>query len=129
MTPEQRALFKQAVFRFEPLPADWPAEFAIITAYDPDGRSAPPEVNRAADESLEAELRAAGHRLHRITGGSADGVHLEPGWGVTVGLPGAVEFGRRYRQVAVFYVRAGALTLVDCEDGASEDFGRLFGLV
>jgi hypothetical protein len=129
MDPQQRDLFKQAVFRGEPLPADWPAEFAIITAYDPDGRSAPPEVNRAADESLEAELRAAGHRLHRITGGSADGVHLEPGWGVTVGLPGAVEFGRRYRQVAVFYVRAGALTLVDCEDGASEDFGRLFGLV
>jgi hypothetical protein len=129
MDPQQRDLFKQAVFRGEPLPADWPADFAIITAYDPEGRAASPAANIAADAMLKAELQAAGFRLHRLTGGSADGVHLEPGWGVTVGLPGAVEFGRRYRQVAVFYVRAGALTLVDCEDGASEDLGRLFGLV
>ena len=126
MTPEQRAQFSQAVFRFEPLPADWPADFAIITAYDSDGRPATPEANLTADAELEAELRSAGYRLHRITGGSADGVHLEPGWGVPIGLPGAVEFGRRYRQVAVFAVRAGRLALVDCEDGSAEDLGRDF---
>ena len=129
MNPYQRRLFAQAVFRGEPLPADWPADFAIITAYDPEGSPASPADNAVADAGLEAELRAAGFRLHRLSGGSADGVHLEPGWGVPIGLPGAVEFGRRYRQVAVFYVRAGALTLVDCEDGSSEDLGRPFGLV
>ena len=129
MNPSLRRLFAQAVFRGEPLPADWPADFAIITAYDPEGRAASPADNIAADAMLRAELQAAGFRLHRLTGGSADGVHLEPGWGVAVGLPGAVEFGRRYRQVAVFYIRAGALTLVDCEDGSSEDLGRPFGLV
>jgi hypothetical protein len=129
MTPAQREQFKQAVFRCEPLPADWPADFAIITGYDPDGLPTSPELNLAADAALEADLRAAGYRLHRITGGSADGVHLEPGWGVPIGLPGAVEFGRRYGQVAVFAVRAGALSLVDCEDGSSEDLGRPFGLV
>jgi len=126
MTPEQRAQFSQAVFRCEPLSADWPADFAIITAYDPDGLPTTAEQNLAADFALEAELRAAGYRLHRITGGSADGVHLEPGWGVPIGLPGAVEFGRRYRQVAVFAVRAGRLALVDCEDGSAEDLGRDF---
>jgi len=31
--------------------------------------------------------------------------------------------------VAIFYVRAGALSLVDCEDRSSEDLGRPFGLV
>jgi hypothetical protein len=129
MTPEQRAQFKQAVFRCAPLPADWPADFAVITAYDPDGLPTTGDLNLAADESLEAELRAAGHRLHRITGGSADGVHLEPGWGVSIGLPGAVEYGRRYRQLAVFYVRGGGVCLVDCADGSSEDLGRPFGLV
>ena len=129
MDPSLRDLFKQAVFRGKPLPADWPADFAIITAYDPEGRTASPADNVTADARLEAELRAAGFRLHRISGGSADGAHLEPGWGVPIGVPGAVEFGRRYRQVAVFYVRAGALTLVDCEDGSSEDLGRPFGLV
>jgi hypothetical protein len=129
MDPQQRDLFKQAVFRGEPLPADWPADFAVVTAYDPEGRSALPADNVAADAMLKAELQTAGFRLHRIVGGSEDGIHLEPGWGVPIGLPGAVEFGRRYRQVAIFYVRAGALTLVDCEDGSSEDLGRLFGLV
>ena len=129
MDPQQRDLFKQAVFRGEPLPADWPADFAIITAYDPDGVPTTAELNLAADESLEAELRAAGHRLHRITGGSADGVHLEPGWGVPIGLPGAVEYGRRYRQLAVFYVRGGGVCLVDCADGSSEDLGRSFRAV
>ena len=126
MTSEQRALFHQAVFRSAPLPADWPADFAIITAYDPDGLPTTPELNRAADKALESELRAAGYRLHRITGGSADGVHLEPGWGVPIGLPGAVEYGRRYRQLAVFHIQGGGLKLVDCADGASEDLGRPF---
>ena len=129
MTPEQRAQFKQAVFRCAPLPADWPADFAVITAYDPDGLPTTGDLNLAADESLEAELRAAGHRLHRITGGSADGVHLEPGWGVSIGLPEAVEYGRRYRQLAVFYVRGGGVCLVDCADGSSEDLGRSFRAV
>ena len=126
MTSEQRALFQQAVFRSAPLPADWPADFAIITAYDPDGLPTTAELNRAADEALESELRAAGYRLNRITGGSVDGVHLEPGWGVPIGLPGAVEYGRRYRQLAVFYIQGGGLKLVDCADGASEDLGRPF---
>jgi hypothetical protein len=129
MTPGQRDLFKQAVFRFVPLPPDWPTDFAIITAYDPDGLPTTAEQNLAADAALEAELRAAGYRLHRITGGSADGVHLEPGWGVSIGLPGAVEYGRRYRQLAVFYVRGGGVCLVDCADGSSEDLGRSFRAV
>jgi hypothetical protein len=129
MTPAQREQFKQAVFRLEPLPADWPKDFAIITAYDPDGVETLPELNLAADVALEAELRSAGYRLHRITGGSADGVHLEPGWGASLGQPGAVEFGRRYRQLAIFVVRAGRLVLVDCEDGSAEDLGRDFRAV
>jgi hypothetical protein len=126
MTPEQREQFKQAVFRSAPLPADWPADFAVITAHDPDGMPTTPERNLAADAALEAELRGAGYRLHRITGGSADGAHLEPGWGAPIGLPGAVEFGRRYRQVAIFVVRAGRLALVDCASGSPEDLGRDF---
>ena len=129
MTPVQREQFKQAVFRLAPLPADWPADFAIITAYDPDGVETSPELNLAADAALEAELGSAGYRLHRISGGSADGVHLEPGWGAPIGLPGAVEFGRRYRQLAIFLVRVGRLSLVDCDDGSLEDLGRDFRAV
>ena len=129
MDPRQRELFKLAVFRGEPLPTDWPADFAIITACDPDGLATSPEINRTADRVLEAELRSGGHRPHRVTGGSADGAHLEPGWAVPLGLSEAVALGRRYRQVAVFYVRSGQLALVDCADGAEEPLGRPFGFV
>jgi hypothetical protein len=129
MTPVQREQFKQAVFRFDPLPLDWPAEFAIITAYEPDGLPTTAARNLAADQALADELRTAGHRLHRITGGSADGVHLEPGWGVPIGLPGAVEFGRRYRQLAVFYVQGAVVSLVDCDDASAEVLERPFRAV
>ena len=122
MTPAQRELFKHAVFKFEPLPAN----FAIITAYDPNGLTTDPERDVAADEALAAELSTAGYRLHRITGGSAAGTHVEPGWGVPIGLPRAIEYGRRYRQEAVFFVQGGRVALVDCTDGSTEVFGQPF---
>ena len=124
MDPAQRDQFKQAVFRYEPLPADWPAEFAIITAYNPEGRVTAAAANVTADAELAAELRSAGYALHRVTGGSADQTHVEPGWAAPLGQAGAVEFGRRYGQLAVFYVRKGELSLVDCADGSSEPMGR-----
>ena len=128
VTPEHRQIFAQAVFRGEPFPADWPSAFAIITAHDPEGRPASPADNISADAALELELRAAGRRLHRVTGGSADGLHQEPGWAVPLGLAEAGDLGRRYRQVAVFFVRDGSLQLVACEDGTTLDLGRPFGL-
>ena len=68
MDPAQRDQFKQAVFRYEPFPADWPSEFAIITACDPEGRVTAAAANVAADAELAAELRSAGYALHRVTG-------------------------------------------------------------
>jgi hypothetical protein len=129
MDPAQKALFKQAVFRGAPFPAGWGADFAIITAYDPEGKVATAADNAAADLALEAELRADGLNPHRVTGGSVDGTHAEPGWAVELGLAEAIEHGRRYRQLAVFHVRGGRLALVDCADGMVEDLGRPFRLV
>ena len=37
MTPAQVALYAQAVFRGAPMPAGWPADFVIITAWNPWG--------------------------------------------------------------------------------------------
>ncbi|MGA0133622.1 MAG: DUF3293 domain-containing protein [Opitutales bacterium] len=129
MNPELRECFRQAVFRGKPLPADWPEAFAIITAYNQEGRSDPPADNVAADASLEAKLRAEGLRIHRVTGGSADGSHLEPGWAASLSLSDAIDIGRHYRQAAVFYVRDGRLWLVDCLDGTVEALGRGFDLI
>ena len=126
--PSHRELFAQAVFRGEPFPSDWTSDFAIITAYDPEGVVAPPAANLRADAQLEAELMAAGYRLHRITGGSSDGAHQEPGWAVPIGIVEAVGYGRKYRQLAVFYVNSGRLSLVDCETGVAEDLRSAFVL-
>lgn len=128
MLPSHRELFAQAVFRGEPFPSDWTSDFAIITAHDPEGVVAPPAANLRADAQLEAELMAAGYRLHRITGGSSDGAHQEPGWAVPIGIAEAVGYGRKYRQLAVFYVNSGRLSLVDCETGVAEDLRRAFVL-
>ena len=128
MPRSYHALFSQAVFRGDPLPEDWPADFIIITAYDPEGRSVSPATNAAADQALALELRGAGHRLHRISGESPDGRHREPGWALAIGLSEAIKYGRKYRQLGVFQIRAGRLFLVDCGDGSATALDRAFSV-
>ena len=130
MRPGQAALYARAVFRGEPMPADWPADFAIITAWNPWGRLVEPEENRLADDSLRLTILEAGAAPHRITGGEplAAG-HQEPGWAAPVSPDQALAWGRAFRQDAVFLVRAGRLSLLLCADGAEIDLGRPFALV
>ena len=128
MPPACRDLFSQAVFRGESLPEDWPPDFIVITAYDPEGRPASPEANDSADQALALELRGAGHRLHRISGESPDGRHREASWASAIGLSQAIEYGRKYRQLGIFQVRAGQLFLVDCGDGSVTPLGRAFSV-
>jgi hypothetical protein len=130
VSPEQAALYAQAVFRGSPLPPDWPADFAIVTACNPRGRVVTAEENRAADQALRAGLAEAGFAVHRVTGGAADpSGHQEPGWAVALDPGQALAYGRRHRQDAVFLVRAGRLSLLVCADGAEVDLGRPFCLV
>ena len=49
-------------------PHDWPEQFAIITAYATTGEAWTDQQNEAADQALEAELRATGKWMRRITG-------------------------------------------------------------
>ena len=129
MSPGQAALYAQAVFRGEPLPPDWPADFAIVTACNPWGGVVAAEENRDADHALWTGLSAAGFATHRITGGSADpSGHQEPGW-AALDPSQALAWGRRHRQDAVFLVRAGRLSLLVCADGAEVDLGRPFCLL
>jgi Sel1 repeat len=121
-------------FICEPLPADWPTDFAIITAYTVYSQGGLPTTaaqNVAADKALEDELRSAGYRIHRINGwkwneAGARSRYLEPGWGVQLDLPRAAGVGRRYGQKKVFTVSAGRLAIVDCNDGLAVDLGKVF---
>lgn len=121
-------------FICDPLPTDWPTDFAIITAYtvySQNGLPTTPAQNVEADKALEDELRSAGYRIHRINGWKWNEVeahsrYLEPGWGVQLDVPRAAGVGRRYGQKKVFAVSAGRLALVDCTDGLAEDRGKVY---
>ncbi len=124
MTDDQLALFAETVFEHEPLPADWPATYWIITAWAPTGESWSAERNQTADAALEASLRAAGHRLLRMTGCSPDRRHREPGWAVALEQGAALRLGREFGQVALFLVRRSRLIVVDCTGGREHPLDR-----
>ena len=65
----------------------WPDQFAIVTAYNPDGLSAEPAVNAGADAMLRAALEKMDLKHFRLTGGSRDEAHQEPGWGFWPATP------------------------------------------
>jgi hypothetical protein len=101
---------------------------AIVTACNPHDRPTDDETNRRADAALAAELDRLGWRRFRVIGGSPDGAHQEPGWGVDCGsMAAAIDLGRRWGQVAVFWVEQEALHLVDCHDGSVEALGSWSG--
>lgn len=99
--------------------------FAIVTACNPGDRLMPESINQAADAALARELDRLGCFRFRVVGASPDLVHQEPGWGVAMDSPEhAVTLGRRWGQIAIFWVDDDALSLVACEDGRSEALGR-----
>ena len=104
--------YKSTVFEYQDFPADWPKCFAILTAYATTGETWTDAQNKDADQKLEAELRKAGYRLHRISGYSKDLKTHEEGWAVVMDLKPAWELAVKYKQVALFYYQNDELLLV-----------------
>lgn len=116
--------YRTARFRCEPPPDGIPRRFGIITAFNPGDVLVSEEANREADLRLAEELDIRGIRRFRVTGGSPDFSHAEPGWGAESGsLEDSVLLGRMFGQAAVFWVHDDVLTLVDCRTGDSEILG------
>lgn len=105
--------------RFEILASERLQTFWVITAWNPDGVVANENSNRSADERLAAELDRRALRRFRILGGSPDGSHVEPGWGVACEESTALELGRMFGQLAVFSFSGEDIDLVDCRDGSA----------
>lgn len=116
--------YHQVRFKAE-LPEDaLPVRFGIVTACNPDGRSVSDTENAAATEGFRAELAGGAAVFFPVTGGSADFVHAEPGFGIALNTRAeAITLGRRWRQEAVFWVEAGEVELVPCGDGESSIVG------
>ena len=123
--------FLDVYFRATCPAAGWPSRFTIITAYNPDGKIVPAAENEKADVLLAAELTARNWAHFRVTGGSRDGQHREPGWGILVPDTGeAMQLCQRFSQLAFFQVEKGEVVLVDARSGERRKTGywseRLF---
>lgn len=106
-----RAL-KPAYFRayFEtPAPARPPRRFAVLTAWNPGGKNAPLAANKRRDAALRRRLDRAGLARFRVTGGSRDGSHREPGWGVAASPETARALCAEFRQLAYYWVSGGRI--------------------
>ena len=101
----------------------WPAAFAIITACDPDGKKTDFAVNQSADLQLAADLRLIGCRHWRVTGGSPDFAHAEPGYAAEMPLTEALHLGRKYRQEAIFWIERDELSIVGCGSELKQEVG------
>ena len=92
----------------------WPETFAVVTAHNPEGVVDDPSANETADLSLRQEIERAGLIHFRVTGGSLDGRHQEPGWGIVLQNPEkARHLSEQFRQLAFFWVEQGQLSLID----------------
>lgn len=117
-------VFTQVFFRATTPMDGWPEQFAIVTAYNPDGVSEEPAVNAGADATLRATIETMGLQYFRVTGGSRDGAHQEPGWGFAPATPrSARELSLSFRQLAFFWVENDRVSLVDSRYGDSTDLG------
>jgi hypothetical protein len=105
----------ETCFVGEPIPSDFPASFAIISACAPTGERWPEDRNQVADQLLRMRVRR--WRLHRITGRSPDGRHVEPGWAVPCSKRTALSIAREFQQDAFYWVEADVFEIVDSSQG------------
>ncbi len=106
--------YASTVFRLEDPPSLLPTTFAIITAWNPMNERLPQEANETAGRALLADLEHSTATLFQATGASRDGSHKEPGWAADIPKTRAIALGRKYRQLAIWWIEGDDLILIDC---------------
>ncbi len=99
------------------LPASGPPpRFGIVTAYNANSRPAPDEANRKADQALAHRLVLDGFKHFRVAGGSRDGSHREPGYGIVADSPEEIRpLSRSFHQEAFFWIEDGTVFVINTE--------------
>lgn len=116
-----KTAYDQAHFQLDSPAVDLPVGFGIVTACNPMGVTVEASVNEGLDRDLGLFLLGQGIPHFRITGGSRDMSHAEPGYGCAVDPERIVELGRQWNQEAVFWVQEDQLFLVSCDGSKREE--------
>lgn len=89
--------------------------FGIVTPCNPFGRKLGIVENWKRLRRLEAHLKEDGLAYFRVDGGSRDGNHVEPGFGISgAPLPELKQLGARFDQDAIFWVQDDQVSLISC---------------
>ncbi len=111
-----RPEFFEAYFTVELPPEGLPSRFGVVTAHNPRSLPASAEANARADAALRRHLIDAGLHPFRVIGGSRDGSHREPGFGVAAESPEAIRpISRRFEQDAFFWIEEGVIYVINTE--------------
>lgn len=103
-----------------------PRSFAVVTAWNPHGRTVSETENVARGEALGRRVRALGWEHFDVTGASPDLGHREPGLGlVPPALADAAALSAAFDQRAFFWVEDGRLWVCDDASGSGWAAGAL----
>jgi Protein of unknown function (DUF3293) len=77
--------------------------FAIVTAFDPDGRNLSAAENEQRKQELDRRLTSTGYRFVQVDCCSPDRSHCECSVAVTMPQREALDLAREMRQIAIFW--------------------------
>ncbi|HMG13614.1 MAG TPA: DUF3293 domain-containing protein [Gemmatimonadaceae bacterium] len=77
--------------------------FAVLTAFDPQGRDLSREENEKRRLELDARLKAKGYKFAHVDACSPDRSHCECSVAVVMPQEKAIELARELEQVAIFW--------------------------
>ena len=115
MYPRIRAEYFDTVFQTQIPGSNWPARFAVITAWNPEGEKQNNSTNEACHSLLLSHCASLGISHWNVTGCSPELQHREPGIGIESTLSDAISIGRKFGQEAIYWVEDGHLLLVSCQ--------------
>ena len=117
MNPE----YFNTIFLISKEPESWPDEFAIITAHNPMDLKLSDNENCLRNEKLLKRINS--NVFLELSGSSPDHSHHEASFAFTSKIEEAVDIGKEFQQKAIYYVKVGNLSLVECSTGKIEELG------
>ena len=117
MNPE----YSKTIFLISKEPESWPDEFAIITAHNPMDLKLSDNENCLRNEKLLKRIHS--NVFLELSGSSPDHSHQEASFAFTSKIEEAVDIGKEFQQKAIYYVKEGNLSLVECSTIKIEELG------